>query len=220
MNQIAITQFEINGAEVNSVNAREIHYSLDVKTKFADWIKRAIDKYDFIENEDYAVLKIGNGNNATIDYIVTLDMAKELSMLENNPKGKEFRKYFIEMEKKAVSTQMAIPSDPMQVLKLMFNAMEQTNAKQIEHDTRIKALEETSSLDSRQQAKIQDEVKSRVKDLIKQHNLDIEAKHILFSRMYSMLKREYNVPSYKDIPTARFEEALLKIQGTRFGGVL
>ena len=96
---IKITKNELNGTEINSVNAREIHEYLKVKTKFADWIKRAIEKYDFIENQDYAILKNGNGNNAYIDYIVTLDMAKELAMLENNPKGKETRKYFIEFEK-------------------------------------------------------------------------------------------------------------------------
>ena len=96
---IQISKNTINGSETNSVNAREIHKYLEVKTKFADWIKRAIEKYDFIENQDYAILKNGNGNNAYIDYIVVLDMAKELAMLENNPKGKETRKYFIEFEK-------------------------------------------------------------------------------------------------------------------------
>ena len=94
---IQITKNTINGAEINSANARDIHSYLEVNTKFADWIKRAIDKYDFIENQDYAILKNGNGNNAYIDYIVTLEMGKELAMLENNPKGKEIRKQFIDL---------------------------------------------------------------------------------------------------------------------------
>ena len=66
------------GEIVNSVNSREIYEYLEVGTKYADWIKRAIDKYDFVDGEDFIVLKNGNGTNAFIDYIVTMDMAKEL----------------------------------------------------------------------------------------------------------------------------------------------
>ena len=101
-NLIAITKSEIGNTELNSVNAREIHSYLQVNTKFADWIRRAIEKYDFKENVDYVCFLKNEkaGNNAiSKDYIVTLDMAKELAMLENNEKGKEIRKYFIKVEK-------------------------------------------------------------------------------------------------------------------------
>ena len=100
---ITITKNEIGNAELNSVNAREIHSYLEVKTKFSMWIQRAISKYDFKENIDYLIAIPKNekaGNNAiSKEYIVTMDMAKELAMLENNPKGKETRKYFINCEK-------------------------------------------------------------------------------------------------------------------------
>ena len=100
-NIITITKNEIGNAELNSVNARDVHSYLEVNTKFADWIKRAIVKYDFKENIDFSILRNGNPNGGRdiLDYIVTLDMAKELAMLENNPKGKETRKYFINCEK-------------------------------------------------------------------------------------------------------------------------
>ena len=92
---IQIKQTQINGAEINSVNARKIHEYLEVKTPFSMWIKRAIEKYDFTKDEDYTINKIVIRNNVQNDYIVTLDMAKELAMLENNPKGKETSNYFI-----------------------------------------------------------------------------------------------------------------------------
>ena len=103
-NIITITKNEIGNAELNSVNARDIHNYLQVNSKFADWIKRAISKYDFKENIDYTVLKNEKKLNDGVcrpftDYIVTMDMAKELAMLENNPKGRETRKYFINCEK-------------------------------------------------------------------------------------------------------------------------
>ena len=99
---IKITKNEIGNAELNSVNARDIHNYLQVNSKFADWIKRAISKYDFKENIDYVCFLKNEkaGNNAiSREYIVTIDMAKELAMLENNPKGRETRKYFINCEK-------------------------------------------------------------------------------------------------------------------------
>lgn len=124
--QMKIIEQNIGSNTVNSVSARDIHEYLGVKTKFADWIKRAIQKYDFIKNEDFAVLKNGNGSNAFIDYIVTLDMAKELAMIENNPKGKETRKYFIEVEKSK--------NRPLTYEETMQNAL-------ILADKRVKALE-------------------------------------------------------------------------------
>lgn len=56
-NIIKITKNEIGNAELNSVNARDIHNYLQVKTRFNDWINRAISKYDFKENIDFTVLK-------------------------------------------------------------------------------------------------------------------------------------------------------------------
>ena len=55
-------------------------------------VARAIEKYDFVENKDFSILKNGNGTNAFIDYIVTLEMGKELAMLENNPNATSYNK--------------------------------------------------------------------------------------------------------------------------------
>ena len=98
-NIITITKNEIGNAELNSVNARDIHNYLQVKTRFNDWINRAITKYDFKENIDFYSFLSKTSGRPEKDYIVTMDMAKELAMLENNPKGKETRKYFINCEK-------------------------------------------------------------------------------------------------------------------------
>ena len=102
---ITISKYEIGNEEINSVNARDIHSYLEVKTHLSTWMKRAIDKYDFKENIDFSILKSANPNGGIdkVDYIVTIDMAKELAMLENNQKGKEIRRYFIKVEKDYVS---------------------------------------------------------------------------------------------------------------------
>lgn len=97
-----IPVYEENSRQV--VNARELHEFLEVGTKFADWIKGRIDKYGFTENEDFIVSEITEmrnvGATVRIDYILSIDTAKEIAMVENNEKGRTIRKYFIEVEKR------------------------------------------------------------------------------------------------------------------------
>ena len=83
------------------VSARELHGFLEVKTRFNDWIKNRIEKYGFKENIDYTKILVQciRGQNE-YDFALVLDMAKELSMVENNDKGRQARKYFIKCEKK------------------------------------------------------------------------------------------------------------------------
>ncbi|MEB9626015.1 MULTISPECIES: antA/AntB antirepressor family protein [Bacillus cereus group] len=89
------------------VNGRDLHEGLQVKDKYATWLKRRVEKYSFIENDDYVSLsRKCEGNNATkIEHILTLNMAKELAMVENNEQGRKVRRYFIDVEEKAISKQ-------------------------------------------------------------------------------------------------------------------
>lgn len=82
------------------VSGKELHYFLGVGRDFSTWIKERIKKYDFIENTDFTI-EVTTPQNGGIakDYAMTIDMSKELSMVENNAKGKEARKYFIKCEK-------------------------------------------------------------------------------------------------------------------------
>lgn len=87
------------------VSARELWQFLNVGRHFNSWIKGRIEKYGFVENEDYTLVKSLTQNGVKLgrpsdDYIISLDMAKELAMIENNPAGRVVRKYFIECEKK------------------------------------------------------------------------------------------------------------------------
>jgi len=99
---------KIEHDNTQTVNARNVHEFLEVKTVFVNWIQRNIKRYDFIEGIDYVCFpnleskieeKIGSGGHNIKEYYVSLDMAKELSMVQNNPKGKEVRQYFIQCAK-------------------------------------------------------------------------------------------------------------------------
>lgn len=115
-----------------AVNARELHEKLGNKKQFANWIQLRIEQYGFVENQDFQVfnqkVKNSNGGRSRKEYALSLDMAKELCMVENNDAGRRIRKYFIEVEKKArTQNPFAIPQTYSEALQLAAN-----QAKQIE----------------------------------------------------------------------------------------
>lgn len=96
---INITKATINDEEVNAVNARELWQKLESKQKFADWIKGRIGEYNFEEGKDFFI-NLGKSHGRPLkEYVISLDMAKELAMVENNEQGRKIRRYFIEVEK-------------------------------------------------------------------------------------------------------------------------
>lgn len=198
---IQITKNTINGAEINSVNAREIHEYLKVKTKFADWIKRAIEKYDFIENQDFIVLKNGNGTNAFIDYIITLEMGKELAMLENNPKGKEIRKQFIDLEKKLLNQKPLTVNEQIALIAQGHQEVEQ-RLTQIEYK-----IENDITLTSAQKHHLKKAVNKKVYELISNHKLSEDFIKKGHMRVWKKIKDVFIVSSYMEIPKSKFDEA-------------
>lgn len=98
---IKIESTPIGDASVPTVNARELHEFLGNGDKYTTWIKDRIEKYDFVENQDFcSFLSESSGGRPSKEYHISLDMAKGLAMVERNEKGKEARRYFIECEKK------------------------------------------------------------------------------------------------------------------------
>jgi len=112
---IKVIQKDFNGEKKRFVNARELYKWLGVGRDFSTWIKDRIEKYDFVENLDYFVAfpqfgdglkpnktgKIVNSKTGAIlpkEYVLSVDMAKELAMVENSEIGKKVRKYFIRVE--------------------------------------------------------------------------------------------------------------------------
>lgn len=94
-----------------AVNARDLHSFLNVGKVFAAWITERIEKYGFVENQDYilTISKTGKRSNVTVkDYHLTLDTAKELAMVENNEQGRKVRRYFIECEKRLIAKRPTI----------------------------------------------------------------------------------------------------------------
>lgn len=87
-----------------------MHEFLEIGTQYTKWFDRMTD-YGFEENQDYGAISQkkltaqGNASEYT-DHVLTLDMAKEISMIQRNEKGKQARRYFIEVEKAWNSPEM------------------------------------------------------------------------------------------------------------------
>ncbi|MFC2497135.1 antA/AntB antirepressor family protein [Capnocytophaga granulosa] len=110
---------------IQLVDARELHKKLQTGRDFSNWIKGRIQEYGFIRNEDYFIednqhnytdnqILRQNGRKVekgrpTINYYLSLNMAKELAMVERNEQGRKIRRYFIEMEKIAMQTIIKMP---------------------------------------------------------------------------------------------------------------
>ncbi|MDA8152604.1 MAG: antA/AntB antirepressor family protein [Acidithiobacillus sp.] len=122
---ISIQQQAIGTEQTRTVNARDLHTFLENKDKFATWIKDRIDQFEFVENQDFVSFSENSekphGGRPSEEYHLTLNMAKELSMVERTPKGKEARQYFIECERVARSAKVpALPAPEPGVYKALI----------------------------------------------------------------------------------------------------
>lgn len=172
----------INGERQLLVNARELHAFLEVGRDFSTWIAKRIEKYGFAENQDFVVIAsfsenlapqnggASHGGHNKIDYHLTLDMAKELSMVERNEKGKEARRYFIDCEKRLYALAVSGTADPLTVItahlqkmsdnmQILANATTATMAK-LDHTERYISLLE---LNQKGHIKVTPEVIEQVK---------------------------------------------------------
>ncbi|HHP0328461.1 TPA: antA/AntB antirepressor family protein [Campylobacter jejuni] len=136
--QIQIYNDKTIGAEINSANAREIFCFLEIETQFSIWLERRILHYNFIKNQDYIIELVYTKGRPRKEYYVTLDMAKELCMVENNEKGRQARRYFIECEKRLKNLEQE------QMQKLAFRQSlgykSQLKQQKEKYENKIKAL--------------------------------------------------------------------------------
>jgi len=128
---IKVGESEFAGELKATVNLRELHGFLEVGRDFPTWVKSRIEEYGFVEGVDYILCSpnlgsaMGSGGRNRIDYFGTLDMAKELAMVERNDKGREARRYFIECERKLKESKKLSPAEYLVQQAKMLLAIEQ-----------------------------------------------------------------------------------------------
>ena len=86
--------------DTQTVSARELHEKLNIGTRFNDWFPR-MTEYGFVEGTDFysKMSKTENGGRPSTDYEISVDMAKQICMIQRTPEGKAVRQYLIDLEK-------------------------------------------------------------------------------------------------------------------------
>lgn len=137
-NIITLHTKTLAGNTVETVSARELHDFLGSKQDFSTWIKARIEDYGFQEEQDYLKVEpVAPQKNGTekstayenwrgrIEYYITLDMAKELAMVERNARGKEARQYFIACERQLKTQGITEPASAVTIAATEFRALYQ-----------------------------------------------------------------------------------------------
>lgn len=201
-----------------AVSARDLHGFLEVKTAYKDWFPRMCE-YGFTEGEDFNPLKIERVQNegermvtrTVDDAVLTIDMAKELCMIQRNEKGKQARQYFLQIEKdwnspeKVMARALQIAGDK---LKRLENKVEADVPKVLFADA--VSASKTSIL------------VGELAKLLKQNGVDI-GQHRLFRWMREngyLIRRngtDFNMPTQKSMDLGLFtvkETAITHSDGT------
>ncbi len=183
------------------VSARELHEFLEIGTEFRHWFPRMC-KYGFIENHDYTPFIFDHPLNKQpiVDYLMQLSMAKELSMLQRNNKGKEAREYFIKCEEAWNSEEMVIA-----------RAMQIQNRKLLSYEQTIKNLQ-YQLIEYKDKAIVADTIAATEDSIsigelakILSKNNEIIGQNKLFSWLRNngyLIKRDghdYNMPTQKSV---------------------
>lgn len=114
---IPVVPAAIGNQTVQTVDGRALHVFLAVPTEFSKWIERRIEEYGFEEDKDFSsFLAKSTGGRPTKEYALTLNMGKELAMVERTEIGKQARRYFIECERIALQS-VSLPSHDLPVIE-------------------------------------------------------------------------------------------------------
>jgi len=112
------------------VNGTELYEVLGVKSNYRDWVKNRLNDVDAIENDDFqSFAKNLAKGRPTTEYLIKLDTAKEMAMLERNEKGKQVRRYFIQVEKKYKNNVLSELSPELQAILLHDKKLQQVDGK-------------------------------------------------------------------------------------------
>ncbi len=211
---------------IKVVNGRELYTVLESKQDFSTWVKRRLLECDAEENEDFELLHNSveqvSGTKYRIEYIIKLDTAKEMAMLERNEKGKQVRKYFIAVEKKynRIKVPMTIPEQ----IQLLAMGNVELNQKVDDLDKKIDRLELDLPILGIEIDRITSAAKKKGVECLGGKNSEAYADRSLrgkvYNDIYRELKRQFGVTTYKAIKRNQCDLAISIIEGYRLPYVL
>ncbi|XBG90100.1 antA/AntB antirepressor family protein [Enterococcus cecorum] len=210
MELIKITTSE-NGEQL--VSGRELHEFLEVKDNYTDWFKR-MTTYGFDENVDFIGLSEKSdklGGRPRVDHAMTLDMAKEISMIQRTEKGKQARQYFIQVEKEYKEIQRKLPNTREAIQQLLLQGVEEVNQRVDIMEERLSNVEENAKLDTGDYNVISKRVKKRVYEVARAYGLNVkQSKSLspLFKDINGGIKRIANVDARTQLCKKHYQSVM------------
>lgn len=211
MELIKITKTE-NGQQ--AVSARELHESLSLTTRFSKWVEQNFKM--FVEGEDFCCVTTVThqnqygGEKEVDDFALTLDMAKHLAMLSKTEKGKEVRKYFIEVERKALQ-----PPSVEDLIIMQAESVKELRGKVETVETKVQEIENGLQLQPGECDMVSNSVKRRGVYLMGGKSSKAyqspSIRNKVYRYIYTQLKIEFGVSSYKNIKRKHLEVALDRV---------
>ena len=196
------------------VSGRELHEFLEIKTKYKDWFRRMVE-YGFEEEIDFirvaqkrATNNLKNPVTTVIDHAISIDMAKEISMIQRTEKGKAARQYFINCEKKLKEIKKL---SPMELMELQFKALKEQEEKILQVENKVDRLEEDMPLFQIDCKEIQALVRKKGIEVLGGYRSTAYNNNSLRGKVYSdiqhQIRREFGVVRYEAIKRSQLEMA-------------
>ena len=218
-----VTPTDINGSDTNSVNARELYAHLDLaQGQFQRWINKNLVKNDFFtEDKDYIGVRLIVEGNDVADYIITLDVAKHLSMMAKTKEAHKIRDYFINIEKK--SKAVALPKNALKEIKLALAGVVELDERLDVHNDRIEVLERTKRLENWQEKSLMDAHHRKVYEIAALYKSDREDKKLISSlhrKIWQVFKRHFKLTRYNELKAIDFEDGMTFINNLSIGDMV
>ena len=196
------------------VSGRELHEFLEIRTKYKDWFRRMVE-YGFEEEIDFirvaqkrATNNLKNPVTTVIDHAISIDMAKEISMIQRTEKGKVARQYFINCEKKLKEVKKL---SPMELMELQFKVLKEQKEKITQVENRVDKLEEDMPLLQIDCKEIQALVRKKGIEALGGYRSIAYNDNSLRGKVYSdiqqQIRREFGVVRYEAIKRSQLEMA-------------
>lgn len=188
------------------VSARELYLGLGLnKAVWKRWYETNIVANEYFrENVDWVGFNIVLNGNETQDFAISLEFAKHIAMMARTEKSHEYRNYFIKCEKVAKQqAQIQIPNSPMDVLKVMFSALEEQKQDIVDVKQDFQNFKEEMPIFTSQRKEISKRVRALGVDLLGgKRSTAYQNKSLrnrLYSDIYGQIHREFGVGSCDDI---------------------
>ena len=192
--------------EQPTVSARDLHEALEIKTAFKDWFPR-MTEYGFEAGKYFSSeMSKSTGGRPAVDYQISIDMAKQICMIQRNEKGRQYRQYFLDLEK-AWNTPEQIFARALKMADQQIEKLKANNASLVENIQRMRPKEVFADAVSVSNTCI---LIGELAKILKQNGVDI-GQNRLFTWMrenrflISRKGTDYNMPTQRSMEAGLFE---------------